>query len=212
MCLLNSLADDKSTDYMYLILIAIIHETSLHLRWPAWNPNHPVPMSLHRISYVGSTPHERPESVWEVMVEAEFNPALSEDELAALQEAAWERLGRAIHEVLAPFVMGNPGTHVSDVRGRGEETPLFPMIAGDTRFNSSLDMVEAVEVACQRTDLAHIAYDARGRAYELGVEIAYQRRPELDGVRRAALADAAAVEEVTRRRAEESRRMARSLP
>jgi hypothetical protein len=51
--------------------------------------------------------------------------------------------------------------------------------------------MEAVERLCADTDLAKLAYDARGRAYELGVSIDYRRRPARDGERTARMPSAA---------------------
>ena len=51
------------------------------------------------------------------------------------------------------------------------------------------------------TDIAKLAYDARGRAYELGVAIQYKRRPACDGQRTARIPSAAKVARTERRRA-----------
>ena len=157
-------------------------------------------MSIHHIVNVGSTPHEAPESVWEILVEVLFNPKLSAAEIEHLQTELWERLEETIRETLGPHAYGNSGADVTTVRGRGENTPLFPIIAGDTRFTCNLDVAEMVERTCQGTDLAQVAYDVRGRAYELGVEIDYLRRPRLDGTRRAELPDPDKVEQAGKKR------------
>jgi len=59
---------------------------------------------------------------------------------------------------------------------------------------------EAVERLCADTDLAKLAYDARGCAYELGVSIDYRRRPACDGERTARMPSAARVARSNRRR------------
>lgn len=157
-------------------------------------------MSLHRIGRVGSTPHEAPESVWELLIEVLFDPKLSAVEIVHLQTELWERLEETIQETLGPHAYGNSGADVTAIRRRGENTPLFPIIAGDTRFTCNLDVAEMIETICQQTDLAQVAYDVRGRAYELGVEIEYLRRPHLDGTRRAELPDPKMVEQVAKKR------------
>jgi hypothetical protein len=63
------------------------------------------------------------------------------------------------------------------------------MVMGRKRFTCQLDIEEMVEKLCQGTDLAQIAYDVRGRAYDLEVAIEYHRRPHLDGTRTASMPD-----------------------
>ena len=69
--------------------------------------------------------------------------------------------------------------------GEGEDTPVFPMVAGQRQYTCNLDIEEVIERTCSATDLASLAFDARGQAYELGVAVQYTRRPEFDGVRTA---------------------------
>jgi hypothetical protein len=157
-------------------------------------------MSLHEPQRVGSTADEAPEVVWNVLVEVEFDPRLTATDLGAIQARLWERLNDAIHETVGPHVrMASPV--ILPVRGRGEDTPLFPMVAGRRRFTCNLDVEEAVERQCADTDLAQLAYDARGRAYELGVSIDYRRRTARNGGRRVRMPDVARVVKADRRRA-----------
>jgi len=158
-------------------------------------------MSLHTPHSVGSTANEAPETVWEFLIETEFNPDLSPAALDRIQSALWCRLHDAISDELGPYLFGNVGVEINDIRGRGEESPLFPMIAGRTRFTSSLDIVELIEHLCHKTDLGEIVYDVRGQAYELDVEIIYVRRPELDGAQRAPLPDPELVRKIDSERA-----------
>lgn len=157
-------------------------------------------MSFHMIQNVGSTADEAPEVVWNVLVEVEFDPRLTATDLDAIQARLWERLNDAIHESVGPHVrMASPV--IIPVRGRGEDTPLFPMVAGRRRFTCNLDVEEAAERLCADTDLAKLAYDARDRAYELGVSIDYRRRPACDGERSARMPDVERVARAERRRA-----------
>ncbi len=150
-------------------------------------------MTIRRPTNVGSTPDEAPEVLFELTVTARFDPTLSADELARLRDTAWDRLTASLGSDLAPFLHEPTQVDVTPVRGRGADTPLFPLVAGEARFTCADDLLEAVERRCEGTDLARIAYDVRGLAYELGVELDYVRRPELDGVRAAPLPDPAKV-------------------
>jgi hypothetical protein len=157
-------------------------------------------MSLHEPQRVGSTGDEPPEVVWNVLVEVEFDPRLTAGDLDAIQARLWERLNDAIHDSVGPHVrMASPV--IVPVHGRGEDTPLFPMVAGRRRFTCNLDVEEAVERQCADTDLAKLAYDARGRAYELGVSIDYRRWPACDGQRTARMSRTARIASTARRRA-----------
>jgi hypothetical protein len=157
-------------------------------------------MSLHEPQRVGSIADEAPEVVWNVLVEVEFDPRLTAADLDRVQAGLWERLNDAIHESVGPHVrMASPV--IIPVHGRGKDTPLFPMVVGRRRFTCNLDVEEAVERLCADTDLAKLAYDARGRAYELGLSIDYRRRPARDGERAARMPDAAKMARVERRRA-----------
>jgi len=157
-------------------------------------------MSLHEPHDVGSTADEAPEVVWEVLVEVEFDPKLSAAEIDRVQAKLWERLNEAIRKTVGPHAHHPASPLITAVNGRGEDTPLFPVVAGRRRFTCNLDVEEAVERTCAATDLAHVAYDARGRAYELGVAIRYGRRPDLDGGRTARMPSAAKVARAERER------------
>lgn len=161
-------------------------------------------MSCHQVSNVGSTEHEPPEMVWEVLVEVPFVPSLTPDEIGKLQDRLERRLNRTVREILGENQFGRGlAANVTSLRGRGELTPLFPLLAGGTRFTCNLDVVQMVERLCHETDLRQISFDARGRAYELNVDICYTRCPELDGRAAAPLPDAG---EVVRQ--DEERRLA----
>lgn len=157
-------------------------------------------MSLHEPQRVGSTADEAPEVVWNVLVEVEFDPKLSAADIDAVQAKLWDRLNDAIRATVGPHTPVNASPLIVAVNGRGEDTPVFPMVAGRRRFTCNLDIEEAVERLCADTDLAKLAFDARGRAYELGVAIQYNRRPACDGERRARMPSAAKVARVERRR------------
>lgn len=142
-------------------------------------------MTFRRPLRVGSPEHAHLEAVWEVLVEVAFVSEASASTVDALQDRLWERLNSTVREVLGPYVHGAPGVEVYDVRGRGGDTPLFPMVIGCASFTSDLDIVELVERGCAGTELVGMAFDARGRAYDLKAQIEYIRRPEHDGERAA---------------------------
>jgi hypothetical protein len=158
-------------------------------------------MSLHEPQRVGSTADEAPEVVWNVLVEVEFDPKLSAAEIDEIQVRLWNRLNDTIGKTVGPYKHVAASPVVTAVNGRGEDTPVFPMVAGRRRFTCNLDVEEAVERVCANTDLAKLAYDACGRAYELGVSIDYRRRPACDGERTARMPRPASVARTERRRA-----------
>jgi len=133
--------------------------------------------------------------VWEVLVEVSFNPRLSAEDVEKLHNRLEGRLNKLVRDTLGSnqFDGGLVAT-VSSLRGRGEETPLFPLVAGNARFTCNLDVVQMVERLCHESDLRELAFDARGRAYELEPEIVYVRHPERDGQAAASMPDADAVE------------------
>lgn len=150
--------------------------------------SHPVKrrrMSIREPIPVGSEFGEYPQALWELLVDVEFDPGQTADAMAEQQRAFWDQI---IEAVEGAGVAGDVQVEVMAVRGRGETTPLFPMVVGSARYTSALDIVEVVERLCQeQTQLSSVAYDAAGRAYELDVEICFRRRPEHDGQRRAEL-------------------------
>lgn len=152
-------------------------------------------MSTQHVSNVGTTEHEPPEMVWEVLVEVSFNPRLTAEHVEKLHNKLERQLNRLVRDTLGSnqFDGGLVAT-VSSLRGRGEETPLFPLVAGNARFTCNLDVVQMVERLCHESDLRELAFDARGRAYELEPEIVYVRHPERDGQAAARMPDADAVE------------------
>ena len=161
-------------------------------------------MSLHEPQRIGSTADEAPEVVWNVLVEVEFDPKLSAADIDRLQAKLWDRLNDTIRNTVGSHVHVAASPLIVPVNGRGEDTPVFPMVAGRRRFTCNLDIEEAVEQSCADTDIAKLAYDARGRAYELGVAIQYKRRPACDGQRTARIPSAAKVARTERRRMGES--------
>jgi len=136
-----------------------------------------------------------------VLVEVEFDPRLSAGEIDAIQGKLWDRLNDAIRTTVAPHAHHAASPEITTVGGRGADTPVFPMVAGQRQFTCNLDIEALVERTCGETDLAKLAYDARGKAYELGVWIEYRRRPEFDGVRTAWMPRPAKVAKTERRRA-----------
>lgn len=146
-------------------------------------------MSLRQPIAVGSTAHEAPGIVWEVLVEIDFDPTLSASEIDGIQAKLWDRLNEAITETVGPYLHDASEPNVLSLHGRGQDTPVFPLVVGNDRFTSNLDIEEMIETLCQDTDLAQTAYDVRGQAYDLDVAIEYHRRPNLDGGRAAIMPD-----------------------
>lgn len=145
-------------------------------------------MSLRQPMNVGSAPDELPEAAWELLVSVPFRRGLDVEEIARIQEALWVELNAAIGRVAGENAGTLAGAEVFTLRGRGVETPLFPLRAGGRRFTCAEDVAEALERACAGTDLAEVMVDARGRAYDVSVEIQFRRCTWLDGVRPAPLA------------------------
>lgn len=146
-------------------------------------------MSLHNPMCVGSEPNEAPAATWEVYIELEFDPRMTPEQIKDLDEKLFDGLQDLVRDTVGVYVVGRPDAWVYDIRGCGRETPVFPMVAGAARFTCDMDVEEAIEGAGRGTPLAEIAYDACGRAYELGAQPEYIRRPELDGERRADMPD-----------------------
>ncbi len=158
-------------------------------------------MTLHNHLQGGSTPHEAPEMTFEVEVNVPFDPRLDARRMKALGDRMWERLRQVLREEIRPFLSGRPDPDVTARRGLGEETPLFPMVAGESRFTMPLDVSEQVARYCAGSDVSRIAHDALGRAYELDVEVTFLRRPQHDGERTAPLPDPDEVEANSQARA-----------
>jgi hypothetical protein len=155
-------------------------------------------MSIREPIPVGSEFGEYPQTLWELLVDVEFDPTQTAEAMAEQQRAFWDRI---IEAVEGAGTAGEVQVEVVEVRGRGKATPLFPMVVGSARYTSALDIIEVVERLCQeQTQLGSVAYDAAGRAYELDVEICFRRVPEHDGQRRAELPRPSEVAAVDRRR------------
>lgn len=145
-------------------------------------------MSLRRPLNVGSGPNELPEVTWEVMVGVPFRRGRTAGDLARLQEDLWTELEGVIRRVVSEGDADRLAcAEIYPIRGRGRETPLFPMVAGGLRFTCAEDIAETVEQECAGTDLCSVMHDARGHAYEVSVELHFRREKSLDGVRVAPL-------------------------
>jgi hypothetical protein len=151
-------------------------------------------MTIRNPMRVGSTPHEAPEIVWELLLELTFDPRLTPDEIDQLRHLLWDRIYAAVQVTVGPHLHDSDGEpDLTPVHGRGPDAPLFPLQAGATRFTCTHDIVEVIETTCRPTDLSRIAYDARGHAYELSAEVSFRRLPDLDGAARAPMPDPEAV-------------------
>lgn len=155
-------------------------------------------MSIREPIPVGSEFGEYPQTLWELLVDVEFDPTQTADAMAERQRAFWDQIAEAVE---GAATAGEVQVEVVEVRGRGKTTPLFPMVVGSARYTSALDIIEVVERVCQeQTHLGSVAHDAAGRAYELDVEICFRRLPQHDGKRRAELPRPIEVAAVDRRR------------
>lgn len=129
----------------------------------------------------GESPAQtRLDAVWEILIEVDFAPEVSVSTVEVLQARLWKTLNAVLRQVLGPHLYEPAGLEVHEPAGRGKDTPLFPMVAGNTRFTCNVDVVEMLEMQCADTDLAKMGFDARGHAYDLIAQIKYLRRPEHD--------------------------------
>jgi hypothetical protein len=155
-------------------------------------------MSFRTPMASGSETHEAPCCLWELKLEVEFDPWLTAEELDGKRRALGEAIVLILEGLTSSF---DAGVDLLEVGGRGRETPLFPLVAGDARFTAHIDVLDLVERNCAAAaDLAQIAYDAAGRAYELDVDVVYHRRPALDQQGRAEMPAPIEVVQVRRAR------------
>jgi len=143
-------------------------------------------MTTLRPTRVGSDPDTQPpETALELSVAIVYAPTLTPAEMLAVADEVCLRL----RDLLDPARFADlPVQRVyADADHPGPRTePLYPLAMGALRMTCRLDLVEAIEKQCGGTDLARVGYDLAGRAYEVGVEVGFRRRPELDRERGAA--------------------------
>lgn len=137
-------------------------------------------MTTLRPTRVGSDPQSQPpETALELSVAIVYPPTLTPGEMLAVSEEVYLR----IRDMLDPVRFADlPVLRVytdADLPTPRRE-PLYPLDMGALRMTCRLDLVEAIEKQCGGTDLARVGYDLAGRAYEVGVEVKFRRRPELD--------------------------------
>jgi hypothetical protein len=161
-------------------------------------------MSIHQPIPMGSEFHENPHSLWEVMVDVDYDPTLSAEVIDRRKMAIWNRLIAALEKVVENL---DANIEVTEIDGRGEQTPLFPLVVGRARYTATQDIIETVERVCKvHTELgAGVAHDPLGHAYELDIKIAYRRCPSLDGCARAPMPDPERTAELHNRRLGRSR-------
>ena len=99
-------------------------------------------MSFREPHNVGSTSSEPPEVIWNVLVEVEFDPELSAENIDALQAKLWDVLNDVTRAALWPHTRQPASVQITAVNGRGETTPVFPMVAGKRHFTCNLDLEE----------------------------------------------------------------------
>lgn len=137
-------------------------------------------MTTLRPTRVGSDPDTQPpETALEMSVTVVYAPTLTPGEMLAVSDEVCLR----IRDLLDPARFADlPVQHVyvdADQPPPRSE-PVYPLAMGALRMTCRLDLVEAIETRCGGTDLARVGYDLAGRAYEVGVEVNFRRRPELD--------------------------------
>ncbi|MEW5927630.1 MAG: hypothetical protein AB1941_09100 [Gemmatimonadota bacterium] len=137
-------------------------------------------MTTLRPTRVGSDPDAQPpETAMELSVAIVYSPALSPDEMLAVSDEVCLRIRDLLDPArFADLPVLRVYTDADQPPPRRE--PLYPLTMGALRMTCRLDLVEAIEKRCGGTDLARVGYDLAGRAYEVGVEVKFQRRPELD--------------------------------
>ena len=154
-------------------------------------------MSLHHVLYTGSIPGaEYPVTFWNLLVEIEFAPHLTPEALDRLRNSVSEDMEAVIAQSIGPHVReGSSCVDIYDWLGLGEDGPIFPLLAGESLrlFTHLADIEELLERTAQTTALSEIAYDPRGRAYEIDFEVRLIRREELDNTRTAPMPDPALV-------------------
>ena len=137
-------------------------------------------MTTLRPTRVGSDPRSQPpETALELSVAIVYPPALTPDEMLAVSEEVYLRIRDMLDPArFADLPVLRVYTDADQPTPRRE--PLYPLDMGALRMTCRLDLVEAIEKQCGGTDLARVGYDLAGRAYEVGVEVKFRRRPELD--------------------------------
>jgi hypothetical protein len=137
-------------------------------------------MTTLRPTRVGSDPRSQPpETALELSVAIVYPPALTPDEMLAVSEEVYLRIRDMLDPArFADLPVLRVYTDADQPTPRRE--PLYPLAMGALRMTCRLDLVEAIEKQCGGTDLARVGYDLAGRAYEVGVEVKFRRRPELD--------------------------------
>lgn len=137
-------------------------------------------MTTLRPTRVGSDPGSQPpETALELSVAIVYPPTLTPDEMLAVSDEVCLRIRDMLDPArFADLPVLRVYTDADQPAARRE--PLYPLTMGALRMTCRLDLVEAIEKQCGGTDLARVGYDLAGRAYEVGVEVKFRRRPELD--------------------------------
>ena len=137
-------------------------------------------MTTLRPTRVGSDPDTQPpETALELSVSVVYPPTLTPDEMLAVSDEVCLRIRDLLDPArFADLPVQRVYTDADQPAPRQE--PLYTLAMGALRMTCRLDLVEAIEKQCGGTDLARVGYDLAGRAYEVGVEVKFRRRPELD--------------------------------
>jgi hypothetical protein len=138
-------------------------------------------MSTFRPVHVGSDPdRDPPETLLEVSVQVEHRRDLDPREMEGVVRQVAERLDAALEESRFDDLPVQR-VRTDSFLAAGERGPLWPLHMGNAAvFTCPADVVEALERMCAGTDLAELAFDLLGRAYELHLGIHLTRAPGAD--------------------------------
>jgi hypothetical protein len=119
-----------------------------------------------------------PSVAWNLLVEVCFERGEPVDELKRLHSQLGEQILTAVEQTVSGY---DAQVDLFDAARSTADTPLFPIRSEVTSIPSHLDVIELVERTCgSRSTLTRTHHDCLGRAYDIVVEIGYQRRPEQD--------------------------------
>jgi hypothetical protein len=138
-------------------------------------------MSTQKPLAVGSDPATAPpETFVQLLVTLEHRRGLSPREMLRTVDVAAERVDAAIERIdLSDLPLGRSDLD-SFRRLHSAGVPLHPVQTGELVLTCHSDVIEAVERACNATDLREYARDVAGRAYRIQVDVMLVREEERD--------------------------------
>ena len=130
-------------------------------------------MSTQNPTHVGSDPRtDPPESFAEILMGLEHRAGAAPAEMLASVDAAAGRIDDALAAVdLSDLSFSRVSVDVFTRLNAESAVPLYPVQMGDRVLTCHADVVEAVEQACNATELREYAHDLAGREYEVQVDV-----------------------------------------